>query len=61
MQELYLRLLEVLTPLFSVLLGFSSPVVMGLISACWGGLMLAHGASNSANLVFTKRCYPVAG
>lgn len=51
--KLYLRLLEVLTPLFSVLVGFCSPVVMGLISSCWGGLLLAHGTSKFG-LVFQK-------
>ena len=46
--EVYLRLFEVLTTLFSVLVGFCSPVVMGLIASCWGGLLLAHSASKSA-------------
>ncbi len=50
---MYLRLLKILTTLFSVLIGFCSPVVMGLIASCWGGLLLAHGASKSAWLART--------
>lgn len=50
-----LRLFEVLTTLLSMLLCFSSPVVMGLI-ARWGGLLLAHSAQRPN---WSRKMYPV--